>query len=376
MDEEANVHSTRDAKKMAAGQGSIDPPPNKRLCTDNGTGRLSAGGEPIHLQGGGEPIEEREGDEVEMEVASGEETTGRLSVVGARNNENPDDAALPNDLQECKGWEALADVPFKKVLSLLKTGDHCKYLGNLSQVSTRFRDRVRRFMWDPKNRVGLERVYLIKSREGLEVSIRFFPPNLPFHDITNLDWSRFKRSKEAKPFPLLKVTLTGAEDPVVERVVALLSDLICLVDIRYAEAADLKLVEHLLHASTIDQIFINFSELDENTAPSIVSLASQAKAVNIQLLRGENSVALIDPVDFVEQIFIATSRLTLGHNSPYFFGLHNSFWKDFLDEMLSTGHAESVQVGMMRKTIKRGRVIFTESLIERLKWEKIEKEDE
>ncbi|GMR31271.1 hypothetical protein PMAYCL1PPCAC_01466, partial [Pristionchus mayeri] len=129
-----------------------------------------------------------------------------------------------------------------------------------SQVSTHFYKGVHEFLRTAGNRPGLKAVELQKTENGLRMRILLYPNNLPFYDLTRLDWSRFERSMECK-IPILQVMLSGAEDPAVEQVFDLLSAPIRRIDIEgndcLLSSDDLSLCAKLLEqASRISYAYI------------------------------------------------------------------------------------------------------------------------
>ncbi|GMR56965.1 hypothetical protein PMAYCL1PPCAC_27160, partial [Pristionchus mayeri] len=70
-------------------------------------------------------------------------------------------------------------------------------------------------------RPGLDEVYLLKTKDGLDVKIHLFPTNIAVYDLSKLDMGRFKKSTErvstSREFPTLQVTITGVEDPIFEQ---------------------------------------------------------------------------------------------------------------------------------------------------------------
>ncbi|GMR43585.1 hypothetical protein PMAYCL1PPCAC_13780, partial [Pristionchus mayeri] len=114
---------------------------------------------------------------------------GRLNVTDTQQNEGAD------DLAELSVWEVLPWPVLNHILSFLHTNKECIDLANLSQVSTSFNRAVKEFLGTVKNRPGIEEVVMDNTEEGLMVEMLLFSSNLPFYNLTNLNWSRFERSK-------------------------------------------------------------------------------------------------------------------------------------------------------------------------------------
>ncbi|GMR57852.1 hypothetical protein PMAYCL1PPCAC_28047, partial [Pristionchus mayeri] len=125
------------------------------------------------------------------------------------------------DHPEYPSWESLPWPALDRIFSFLRTDEECYDLANLANVSTHFRAAVKKYMGTPSNRPGLESVYILKSSNGLDIGVTFFPINIPFYDLSKLDWGRFERV----PIGLdhLRVMLKDSEDPAVEQVTVLLS---------------------------------------------------------------------------------------------------------------------------------------------------------
>ncbi|GMR57850.1 hypothetical protein PMAYCL1PPCAC_28045, partial [Pristionchus mayeri] len=85
-------------------------------------------------------------------------------------------------------WESLPWPALNRVFSLLRTDEECKDLANIAMVSTYFRAEVKKFMGTPSNRPGVDYARFSKSENGLEIGMTFFPTNIPFYDLSRLDW--------------------------------------------------------------------------------------------------------------------------------------------------------------------------------------------
>ncbi|GMR57255.1 hypothetical protein PMAYCL1PPCAC_27450, partial [Pristionchus mayeri] len=108
--------------------------------------------------------------------------------------------------------------PLTRIFSNLYTDGECFDLANLSKLSTHVRGGVIEFMKRADNRPGIDSVKLEKDYEGgLRIRIIFFPSNIIFHNLSNLESTRFKRYGSSLN-PKLLVNLTGPEDVIAEQV--------------------------------------------------------------------------------------------------------------------------------------------------------------
>ncbi|GMR38153.1 hypothetical protein PMAYCL1PPCAC_08348, partial [Pristionchus mayeri] len=118
---------------------------------------------------------------------------------------------------------------------------------------------------------------------ALMVCMTFFPSNLSFYDFANLDEMRFRRMMNLNNSPTLRVILSGPGDPIIEKVISLLSTAISIVKIDSFSLSSLafSLCEQLLRSSTIGALKIQLLHLNDTTAPLALSIASHAKEIEI-----------------------------------------------------------------------------------------------
>ncbi|GMR56792.1 hypothetical protein PMAYCL1PPCAC_26987, partial [Pristionchus mayeri] len=125
----------------------------------------------------------------------------------------------------------------------------------VSQDSNHFNGEVKKFMQRKNKRPHLKCVFLTKNTAGLELEISLFPSKIAFYDLANLE--RFKKSMEDDE-PTLEVSLTGAEDPIIEQLAEFLSTSINFVHIydygSSFSSSDLSLFAELLASSTIKDL--------------------------------------------------------------------------------------------------------------------------
>ncbi|GMR57721.1 hypothetical protein PMAYCL1PPCAC_27916, partial [Pristionchus mayeri] len=179
-----------------------------------------------------------------------------------------------------------------------------------------------------------------EEEDGLEVEIGHFPSNLPFYDLTRLDWGRIERLMYGDE-PNLRVYLTGPEDPVIEQLSHFLSSFIKYVIIGEdgtlpLSSSDLSACAMLLQASTIGNLRFDYVPLDETTAPSINSLIP--RVTNNLSIKLDEKPQLTDYAAFIETLsshsigsVILRSHENFSHPNT-FFGLSRSFWKTFVNE--------------------------------------------
>ncbi|GMR30620.1 hypothetical protein PMAYCL1PPCAC_00815, partial [Pristionchus mayeri] len=137
------------------------------------------------------------------------------------------------------------------------------------------------------NRPGIFQVNLeekIYNREnGMELRVRLSPANTAFYDLSKLGTIRFKRSMKGKHTIEVKltVTLTGAEDPIIEQVADILSTSIQNVhigdigNISVFSSSDLSLCAKLLASSTIRNLHFYLENLNDTITPFIMSILSK-----------------------------------------------------------------------------------------------------
>ncbi|GMR34750.1 hypothetical protein PMAYCL1PPCAC_04945, partial [Pristionchus mayeri] len=118
------------------------------------------------------------------------------------------------------------------------------------------------------------------------------------------------------------------------KVIRLLSAAISTVELGAfcMSSSYISLCEQLLRSSTIDSLQIMYVDLNDTTAPFILSIASQAKKIEIEIILIWNSQHLSDPASFITQLYSmhSLSSVFLRHLSLPFFGLPHSFWENYL----------------------------------------------
>ncbi|GMR38136.1 hypothetical protein PMAYCL1PPCAC_08331, partial [Pristionchus mayeri] len=139
-----------------------------------------------------------------------DELSDRPSVTGIQHNEGIES---PSDLSNWGILPSKARPAFELLCSYLRTDYECLDLSNFFQVSSQFRSLVMEFLHKKKNRPAFHSVRLKNSKAGLRVVIFLLPINLPFYDVSHLDWGRFKRSMGQHndipegEVPILRVTI-------------------------------------------------------------------------------------------------------------------------------------------------------------------------
>ncbi|GMR57286.1 hypothetical protein PMAYCL1PPCAC_27481, partial [Pristionchus mayeri] len=136
----------------------------------------------------------------------------RLKVVDTQKAESH------MDPPESPSWESLPWPPLERIFYHLWTNGDCLDLTNLAKVSTFFHAGVMEFMKRDINQPALEKVFLSKClfTNKITCEIALFRSNLPYYDLSGLDWSRFDRVTN-KPSPTLVVNPTGIDDVIVDQ---------------------------------------------------------------------------------------------------------------------------------------------------------------
>ncbi|GMR57849.1 hypothetical protein PMAYCL1PPCAC_28044 [Pristionchus mayeri] len=293
-------------------------------------------------------------------------------------NEDALESDLPTDESEYPSWESLPRPAFDRVFSYLRTDKKCSDLASLAKVSTLFRAQVKRFMGTPGNGPTIFRATLMKTEDGLKILLVFFPSNLPFLDLSKVDWGRFERSMTSS---YLEVTLNGPADPVIDQVIVFMSTTIQIVEIYdydgwVVPSEDLSMCAQLLRGSTIDKCFIRDPMIDDISGPAIITI-SFPRVQEIVIQMGED-VTLSDPAAFIVQLdSLVASSVGLDDLRKLFFGLPSSFWKNFLNEKLRSNSIRYVErrEGYLstEKKIKitKAPIDLPENDISYLKWEKV-----
>ncbi|GMR52543.1 hypothetical protein PMAYCL1PPCAC_22738, partial [Pristionchus mayeri] len=207
--------------------------------------------------------------------------------------------------------------------------EECADLATLAQVSSNFYIGVHNFMQKAENRPGIRSVLLRKSYiAAINMKIDLYPSNIPFHFP---DTDRFKRPGNSVN-PTLRVIVNGATDPVADQMSGLLSSCINHAE-KYTSDDDFILSAHLLRNATFRWLEVCMDYPDDLVVPSILSLASHAKRFELSC----DDPQLSDMASFITQLAsypISTFVLTDWHSSTSsYFGLLNSFWEKFLNEV-------------------------------------------
>ncbi|GMR57739.1 hypothetical protein PMAYCL1PPCAC_27934, partial [Pristionchus mayeri] len=164
-----------------------------------------------------------------------------------------------------------------------------------------------------------------------------------FHLYIDMD-----RSDPIDGHPVMRVRISGHEDPIIEQVTNLLSSSIKCVFIGAngipLSSFDLSLCSQLLGASTIDHLQFDYVEiLDDTTIPLIFSIIS--RATNSLSITVRDRRHLIYPAIFIATLYsfpIAQVVVLSARFDSFFFGLPRNFWEEFLNENLSNGEIEWV----------------------------------
>ncbi|GMR56985.1 hypothetical protein PMAYCL1PPCAC_27180, partial [Pristionchus mayeri] len=210
-----------------------------------------------------------------------DEGTGRVSVVMTRSatraasqkarNKSVNEIVCSNEEIINARWDSLpwkAKATFESICSYLRVGN-CTDLSNLSKVSRSFRSGVVIFL-GRAGRPAVKDAYLRKTKDGMHVKMHFFACNLFFDGLPCLDWGRFKRAIGFDP--MVWVTLTGPEDPIIEQVVPLLLEAnlgTVWVDHSFdgiLSTQDLSLSSKLLGTTSIETLSFRDVHLNDTTA--------------------------------------------------------------------------------------------------------------
>ncbi|GMR33283.1 hypothetical protein PMAYCL1PPCAC_03478 [Pristionchus mayeri] len=189
-------------------------------------------------------------------------TSAKLPVI-VNSQENPFDMRSYVDPPDCPSWDALPWPPLERICHYLFNTYDGTDLSNLAKVSDHYNNGVMKFMCGPNHLPGIRSVRFANYGVGVKVSIRLFRSNLSFYLLDNLDEKRLKRSNSSTN---LEVVLRGSKDPIIEKVIILLSTSIKDVDLWRLSSQQLSMCEQLLRASTIDRILFMDLVLKETTA--------------------------------------------------------------------------------------------------------------
>ncbi|GMR31397.1 hypothetical protein PMAYCL1PPCAC_01592, partial [Pristionchus mayeri] len=171
----------------------------------------------------------------------------------------------------------------------------------------------------------------------------------------------------------LRVALNGLEDPIVEQVSDFLSSSISATYIYFSDVTshsslpDYQLYTHFLRNSILARLVANVVTLDDNTASSILSVASHTKDIRVNC----REARLSDPASFITSISLDVSSSSisdLSSNNSSFFGLPHSFWNTFLNEKLANGSFEYTETRNMEGVIRKAPFILPDTPIRQLEW--------
>ncbi|GMR55293.1 hypothetical protein PMAYCL1PPCAC_25489, partial [Pristionchus mayeri] len=244
-------------------------------------------------------------------------------------------------------WDSILRRPLERICHFLFNAYDGTDVANLAKVSHLYNNVVMKFMRGPKNRPGIDRMSVRRWGDELLVRISLFPSNLPFYNLATLDKGRFRRMRD-NGSPDLVVEMNGAEDPILEKVISLLSTSISSVLIASSDlsSSHLSMCDQLLRSSTIGALKITSVTFNDTTAPLTLSIASNAMDLKVGLTASRSSQHLLDPEAFISQLYSMPllSSVSLFDLSYPFFGLTDSFWENYLNEKLSKGSFEWVEV--------------------------------
>ncbi|GMR57842.1 hypothetical protein PMAYCL1PPCAC_28037, partial [Pristionchus mayeri] len=264
-----------------------------------------------------------------------------------------------------------------RICYYLRTNGECIDLASFACVSNHFRRRVKDFMKKPGNRPNIDQIYVEKTEDGgLELTLELILTNLPFYDLHDLDWDRCHRGIDGST-PVLRVSITNANDPVVQQVVVLVSAPINSVVIAGWEGIftsdDLQLCSQLFRASTIDHLVFPNAMIDEKTAPCILSLAGRAKELSLFLV--EHSLEISNAAAFLNQLDSLDLSLNVTDTySTEFFGLSFDFWRTFLNQKLNSESVEHVDVGALDMSVThftKAPIVLSDNEFYELGWKTI-----
>ncbi|GMR33280.1 hypothetical protein PMAYCL1PPCAC_03475, partial [Pristionchus mayeri] len=137
------------------------------------------------------------------------------------------------------------------------------------------------------------------------VSIVLVRAYLPFYDLSDLDERRSTDKVRTCDPRIVEMKLRGSTDPVITKVVTLLSTSIEVVSIHPLSSSFFSLYDQILSASTIDGLYIQDLTLNDATAPIVLSMASHTKEIQVTLANSRIILnpQLSNPVSFIDQLF-------------------------------------------------------------------------
>ncbi|GMR33281.1 hypothetical protein PMAYCL1PPCAC_03476, partial [Pristionchus mayeri] len=151
-------------------------------------------------------------------------------------------------------------------------------------------------------------------------------------DLAKLDKRRLKKIGRMNP-QRVELVLRDSKDTRIKKVLSLLSTSITIVALHRIPSSYLSLCDQLLRSSSINILNILDLNLNDATAPHVLSISSHAKSI---ILRRENfNSQLSDPASFIAQLgsMPRFSSVSLSNASSFlFFDLPTSFWKKYLNE--------------------------------------------
>ncbi|GMR41103.1 hypothetical protein PMAYCL1PPCAC_11298, partial [Pristionchus mayeri] len=236
-------------------------------------------------------------------------------------------------LNQPPSWGSLPWPALNRLCFHLRTDEDCADLANLAQVSTHFRTGVKEFMKRDENRPGIEKLHT-QEWCGLNLKIDLYPGNLPFHGPFERD---YRRLRHLSPRFLKVPYAMDAPESLINQVSELLSSRIkdARIDVRQFTSAHFSFCAKMLRKSTFGYLEVHVERLDDTNVAHILSLASLTKKFKIVC---EETPQLADPASFITQLTSKAKHSILRDRSSSlassFFGLHHSFWKDFLNESL------------------------------------------
>ncbi|GMR55395.1 hypothetical protein PMAYCL1PPCAC_25590, partial [Pristionchus mayeri] len=166
---------------------------------------------------------------------------------------------------ESASWVSIPWLPLERICHHLSNGNADRNLANLAMVSPHYYNGVMKYLRGQNIRPKIKEVRFERFLDGVMVTIVLFPSFFPFYDLTNLDKRRTTTNNSSYA---LQVKLSGAKDPVFEKVISLLSTEISIVKIRAKSnySSCLSLCEQLLRSSIIHKLVITSLYLSDTTA--------------------------------------------------------------------------------------------------------------
>ncbi|GMR55294.1 hypothetical protein PMAYCL1PPCAC_25488, partial [Pristionchus mayeri] len=121
-------------------------------------------------------------------------------------------------------WDSILRRPLERICHFLFNAYDGTDVANLAKVSRHYKKKgVMKFMSEPKNRPGIDRLGVRRNRNDLVVDMTLFRSNLPFYGLASLDKKRFRQLRTFTCPPMLRVTLSGPQDSIIEKKPSLLN---------------------------------------------------------------------------------------------------------------------------------------------------------